>query len=51
MLQDIEAIMADSADQIAEYGLDEDEVRDVVLQDLLGEQSLPLRGTAVEAGA
>ena len=51
MLQDVGAIIADSADQIAEYGLDEDEVRDVVLQDLLGEQSLPLRGTAVEAGA
>ena len=51
MLQDVGAIIADSADQIAEYGLEEDEVRDVVLQDVLGEQSLPLRGTAVEAGA
>lgn len=44
MLQDVDAIVADSAAQIAQYGLDEDEVRDVVLQDILGEQSLPLRG-------
>ena len=44
MLQDIEAIMADSAEQITRYGLDVEEVRDVVLKDVLGEQSLPMRG-------
>ena len=42
MLQDIEAIMADSAEQITRYGLDVEEVRDVVLKDVLGKQSLPL---------
>ena len=44
MLQDIEAIMADSAKQITRYGLDVEEMRDVVLKDALGEQSLPMRG-------
>ena len=44
LLQDIEAIMADSAKQITRYGLDVEEVRDVVLKDVLGEQSLPMRG-------
>ncbi len=44
MLQNVDAIVAESAAQIAAYGLDENEVRDVVLQDVLGEQSLPLRG-------
>ena len=44
LLQDIEAIMADSAEQITRYGLDVEEVRDVVLKDVLGEQSLPMRG-------
>ena len=48
MLQDVDAIVADSAEQIAAYGLDEEEVRDVVLQDILGEQSLPLRNLSVE---
>ena len=48
LLLDIEAIMADSAEQITRYGLDVEEVRDVVLKDVLGEQSLPLRGN-VEA--
>ena len=36
--------MADSAEQITRYGLDVEEVRDVVLKDVLGEQSLPMRG-------
>ena len=44
LLQDIEAVMADSAEQITRYGLDVEEVRDVVLKDVLGEQSLPMRG-------
>ena len=48
MLQDIEAIMADSAERITRYGLDVEEVRDVVLKDVLGELPLPLRGN-VEA--
>ncbi len=42
MMQDVDAIIADSAAQIDEYGLDTDEVRDVVLRNLLGEQSVPL---------
>ncbi len=48
MMQDVDAIIADSTDQIDEYGLDPDEVRDVVLQDLLGEQSFPLDRAAEE---
>lgn len=50
LLQNVDAIVTDSAAQIAEYGLDVDEVRDVVLQDMLGEQSLPLRGGVEAAG-
>jgi heterodisulfide reductase subunit D len=46
MMQDVDAIIADSTAQIDEYGLDHDEVRDVVLQNILGEQSLPLNRAA-----
>lgn len=42
MMQDVDAIIADSAAMIEQYGLHRDAVRDVVLQDLLSEQSLPL---------
>ncbi len=46
MMQDVDAIIADSAAMIEQYGLHRDAVRDVVLQDLLSEQSLPLDRTA-----
>lgn len=49
MLQDVDAILADSAAQIDSYGLDRDEVREVVLQEMLGEQSLPLGRDVVRA--
>ncbi len=42
MMQDVDAVIADSAEQIDSYGLDREEVRDVILQNMLGEQSLPL---------
>ncbi len=42
MIQDVDAIVAESAAQIDEYGLDLDDVREVVLRDVLGEQSFPL---------
>jgi hypothetical protein len=42
IMQDVDAIIADSADMIAQYDMDLDEIRDVVLNDLLKEQPLPL---------
>ncbi len=42
IMQDADAILADSADMIAEYGLDADRVREVVIGAMLGEQPLPL---------
>ncbi|MEE2969996.1 MAG: (Fe-S)-binding protein [Pseudomonadota bacterium] len=42
LMQDVDAIIADSADMIAEYDMDLDEVRAVVLKDMLNEQPLPL---------
>lgn len=44
VMQDVDAILADSAELIALNGLDLEEARDVVLRDLLGEQPLPLAG-------
>jgi heterodisulfide reductase subunit D len=43
IMQDVDAVLADSAELIAVNGLDLDEARDVVLRDMLGEQPLPLR--------
>ena len=43
IMQDVDAILADSAPAIASSGLDIDEARDVILRDMLGEQPLPLR--------
>ena len=40
--QDADAILADSADMIAEYGLDPGRVREVVVSAMLAEQPLPL---------
>ncbi len=42
IMQDVDAILQDSAELIATNGLDLDEARDVILRDLLGEQPLPL---------
>ena len=36
MLQDVDAILADAAELIDGYGLDLEEAREVVLQDMLG---------------
>ena len=41
-MQDVGANLADSTDMIVDYGLDPEEVREVVLKDILGEQTLPL---------
>jgi Fe-S oxidoreductase len=50
IMQDVEAILADSADVIVDYALDPEEVRAVVLKDILGEQALPLgRGAGTPA--
>jgi len=42
MLQDVDAVIADTRDLIDAHGLDLDEVRSVILEDMLGEQPLPL---------
>ena len=42
IMQDADTILADSADMIAEYGLDAGRVREVVVSAMLGEQPLPL---------
>ena len=46
VIQDADAIMADAADLIAQHGLDADTARRVVLQGMLGNQPLPLKGQA-----
>ena len=43
IMQDVDAVLADSADLLAANGVDLDEARQVVLADMLGEQALPLR--------
>lgn len=42
IMQDADTVVADTADLIDAYGLDPEEVRKVVLSDMLGEQALPL---------
>ena len=42
IMQDVDAVLRDSAALIEMNGLDLDEARDVVLRDMLGEQPLPL---------
>lgn len=44
MLQDVELILAEVADAIDHHDLDAETVRRVILRDMLGEQTLPLRG-------
>jgi heterodisulfide reductase subunit D len=45
IMQDVDAILRDSAPLIETNGLDLDEARDVILRDMLGEQPLPLAGS------
>ena len=42
LMQDVDAILADSADMIDTYGLDPEEVREVILSDVIGDQHLPI---------
>jgi heterodisulfide reductase subunit D len=42
IMQDVDAVLQESADLIDANGLDLEEARDVVLRDMLGEQPLPL---------
>ncbi len=42
IMQDVDAIVLDTAGMIETNGLDLDEVRDVILRDMLGEQALRL---------
>ncbi len=46
-MQDTDAILADVMDLVEKHGLDLDEVRAVIEQDLLGEQPLPLKSAGV----
>jgi heterodisulfide reductase subunit D len=46
-MNDANAVIADVMDLIEKHGLRLDEVRDVIERDLLGEQSLPLRPSAI----
>ncbi|MFT5446793.1 MAG: heterodisulfide reductase subunit D [Gammaproteobacteria bacterium] len=41
-MQDVDAILADSADMIRVHDMDLDEVREVVIQDMLNDQTLPI---------
>jgi Fe-S oxidoreductase len=43
LMQDVDAVLADSAALLAENDVDLDEAREVVLADMFGEQALPLR--------
>lgn len=42
-MQDVDAILADSVELIDEYEMRIDDVREVVINELLGEQTLPLK--------
>jgi len=46
-MQDADAILTDVMDLVAQHGLDLDEVRSVIEQEMLGEQPLPLKNAAV----
>ena len=41
-MQDVDAILADSADMIRLHGMDAQEVREVVIADMLNDQMLPI---------
>ncbi len=42
-MQDVDAVLADTAPMLATNQVDLDEARAVVLTDMLGEQALPLQ--------
>ena len=44
--QDVDAIVADSADLLAHHRVDPDTARKVIVQGMLGDQPLPLQGIA-----
>jgi heterodisulfide reductase subunit D len=46
IMQDVDAVLQDSAPLIEANRLDLNEARDIILRDLLGEQPLPLKGDA-----
>jgi heterodisulfide reductase subunit D len=46
--QDVEAILADSADLIRSHGVDLDTARKVIVAGMLGDQPLPLQGAAAQ---
>ncbi len=46
VMQDADAIVKDAADLIARHGLDAETARRVVVQGMLGDQPLPLKGSA-----
>ncbi len=43
LMQDVDAILADTVELIDEYEMRIDDVREVVINELLGEQTLPLK--------
>jgi heterodisulfide reductase subunit D len=49
VMQDADAIVKDAADLIAQHSLDADTARRVVLEGLLGDQPLPLKGGASQS--
>ena len=50
-MQDADAILSDVMDLVEAHGLELDEVRDIIVSHLLGEQPLPLRRNVAEASA
>jgi len=50
LMRDADAILAEAKDMIALHGLDAEEVREVILSDILGEQKLPRDRSAHPAG-
>ena len=49
--QDVDAIVADSADLLTHHGVDPDTARKVIVQGMLGDQPLPLQGIPLQAPA
>ncbi len=46
LMQDVDAILAETADMIETHHLDLDEARAIIARDMLGEQPLPLGRSA-----
>ena len=49
--QDVDAIVADSADLLTQHGVDPDTARKVIVQGMLGDQPLPLQGIPAQTPA